>query len=60
MGELKNRKRVNLILSQETVEWLTYENSQTDVPMSRIVERAIHKEYKEKIDEYFKSKKKEG
>ena len=57
MGELKNRKRVNLILSQETVEWLTYENSQTDVPMSRIVERAIHKEYKEKIDEYFKSKK---
>ncbi len=53
---LKNRGRIGLVLDNKIVEWLRFENESTDVPISRIVEKAIKIQYEEKIEQYFKQK----
>lgn len=41
MGELKERKRVNFVLSKTLLERLREYSEISEVPMSRIVEKAI-------------------
>jgi hypothetical protein len=46
---LKNRGRKGFILPLELIQWLEGYSKETDIPESRIVERAL-KEYKEKLE----------
>lgn len=59
MGELKNRTRIGIIMDNDIFEWLKDKSKKTDVPNSRIVERALIEVYGKEIDEFIKSKKKE-
>lgn len=59
MGELKNRTRIGIIMNNDIFEWLKDKSKKTDVPNSRIVERALIEVYGKEIDEFIKSKKKE-
>lgn len=59
MGELKNRTRIGIIMDNNIFEWLKDKSKKTDVPNSRIVERALLEVYGKEIDEFIKSKKKE-
>lgn len=48
MGALKYRERIGLVLAKDVCEWLRAENARTEVPISRIVEKAIRKLMEEK------------
>ena len=57
MGELKNRTRIGIIMDNDIFEWLKDRSKKTDVPNSRIVEKALIEVYGKEIDEFIKSKK---
>lgn len=59
MGELKNRTRIGIIMDNNIFEWLKDRSKKTDVPNSRIVEKALIEVYGKEIDEFIKSKNKE-
>lgn len=59
MGELKNRTRIGIIMDNNIFEWLKDKSKKTDVPNSRIVEKALIEVYGKEIDEFIKSKNKE-
>ena len=59
MGELKNRTRIGIIMDNDIFEWLKDRRKKTDVPNSRIVEKALIEVYGKEIDEFIKSKNKE-
>lgn len=56
MGELKNRTRIGIIMDNDIFEWLKDRSKKTDVPNSRIVEKALIEVYGKEIDEFIKSK----
>ena len=58
MGELKNRTRIGIIMDNDIFEWLKDRSKKTDVPNSRIVEKALIEVYGKEIDEFIKSKNK--
>lgn len=59
MGELKNRTRIGIIMDNDIFEWLKDRSKKTDVPNSRIIEKALIEVYGKEIDEFIKSKNKE-
>lgn len=59
MGELKNRTRIGIIMDNDIFEWLKDRSKKTDVPNSRIVEKALIEVYGKEIDEFIKLKNKE-
>lgn len=59
MGELKNRTRIGIIMNNDIFEWLKDRSKKTDVPNSRIVEKALIEVYGKEIDEFIESKNKE-
>lgn len=59
MGELKNRTRIGIIMDNDIFEWLKDRSKKTDVPNSRIVEKALIEVYGKEIYEFIKSKNKE-
>ena len=59
MGELKNGTRIGIIMDNDIFEWLKDRSKKTDVPNSRIVEKALIEVYGKEIDEFIKSKNKE-
>jgi hypothetical protein len=56
MGQLKNRERVNIVMANDIMEWVRLESKNTDIPIARLVERAMRNYYKKEIEEYFKGK----
>lgn len=60
MGELKNRTRIGIIMDNDIFEWLKDKSKKTDVPNSRIVERALLKVYGKEINDFIEAKKEEN
>ena len=59
MGELKNRTRIGIIMDNDIFEWLKDRSKKTDVPNSRIVEKALIEVYGKEINDFIKAKKEE-
>lgn len=60
MGELKNRTRIGIIMDNDIFEWLKDKSKKTDVPNSRIVERALLEVYGKEINDFIEAKKEEN
>lgn len=56
MGQLKNRERVNIVMANDIMEWLRAESKKTDIPIARLVEKAIRNNYGKEIEEYYDNK----
>jgi len=41
MGELKYRTRIGIIMDNKMLEWLNSKSEETNVPKSRIIEKAL-------------------
>lgn len=59
MGELRYRTRVGVIIDNDIFEWLKQKSAETDVPHSRIIERALLEVYGNEIEEFKKTLQKE-
>ena len=60
MGELKNRARIGIIMDNDIFEWLKDRSKKTDVPNSRIVEKALIEVYGKEINDFIEAKKEEN
>lgn len=60
MGELKNRTRIGIIMDNDIFEWLKDRSKKTDVPNSRIVEKALIEVYGKEINDFIEAKKEEN
>jgi len=49
MGELKYRTRIGIIMDNKILEWLNSKSEETDVPKSRIIEKALMDMYGDEI-----------
>lgn len=49
MGELKYRTRIGIIMDNKILEWLNSKSEETDVPKSRIIEKALLDMYGDEI-----------
>ena len=49
MGELKYRTRIGIIMYNKILEWLNSKSEETDVPKSRIIEKALLDMYGDEI-----------
>ena len=49
MGELKYRTRIGIIMDNKMLEWLNSKSEETDVPKSRIIEKALMDMYGDEI-----------
>ena len=49
MGELKYRTRIGIIMDNKILEWLNSKSDETDVPKSRIIEKALMDMYGDEI-----------
>ncbi|MDO5577195.1 MAG: ribbon-helix-helix domain-containing protein [Fibrobacter sp.] len=54
MGELKNRTRIGIIMDNTIFEWLKDKHEKTDIPQSRIIEKALVEVYGKEIEEFKK------
>jgi hypothetical protein len=43
-------------MANDIMEWVRLESKNTDIPIARLVERAMRNYYKKEIEEYFKGK----
>ena len=59
MGELKNRTRIGIIMDNNIFEWLKDKSKKTDIPNSRIIERALIEVYGKEINDFINAKKEE-
>ena len=41
MGELKYRTRIGIIMDNKMLEWLNSKSEETNIPKSRIIEKAL-------------------
>lgn len=55
MGELRNRTRIGIIMDNTIFEWLKDKHEKTDIPQSRIIEKALIEVYGNEIEEFKKS-----
>ena len=58
MGELRYRTRIGIIMDNVILEWLKEKHEQTDIPQSRIIEKALLEVYGEEINEFKKQRQK--
>jgi len=49
MGELKYRTRIGIIMDNKMLEWLNSKSEETNVPKSRIIEKALMDMYGDEI-----------
>lgn len=54
MGELKYRTRIGIIMDNDILEWLKDKHEKTDIPQSRIIEKALIEVYGKEINEFKK------
>jgi hypothetical protein len=56
MSDLKNRKRVNVILGRDFHDWLLYRCQKTGTPVSRILEIATMEKYEKEYEAFLKAR----
>lgn len=57
MGELRYRTRIGVIMDNDIFDWLKAKSSETQVPHSRIIEKALMEVYGKEIEEFKKNNK---
>lgn len=56
MGDLRYRTRVGVIMDNDIFDWLKAKSAETQVPNSRIIEKALIEVYGKEIEEFKKNK----